>query len=137
VEFYVNIDAKGRLNFPSRLREEIGETFYVTKTVGVRCLKVYSDAGWKALVASMNAAPQTEIAPLRRLIIGSKQKVEPDKQGRFVVSQPLREYAEIESETEVAVLDLEGYAEIWNKAKLSTYTGDEDVMMTLAAKYGI
>jgi MraZ protein len=136
VEFNVNIDAKGRLNFPSKLREEIGETFHVTKVVGAKCLKVYSDSDWKTLVGKINAAPQTEIAPLRRFLIGSKQKVEPDKQGRFVVSQPLREYAEIEAEMEVTILDLEGYAEIWNKANLSTYTGDEGVMAELAAKYG-
>ncbi|MCL2693640.1 MAG: division/cell wall cluster transcriptional repressor MraZ [Oscillospiraceae bacterium] len=136
MEFNMSIDAKGRLNFPSKLREELGDTFFVTRTVGAKCLKVYSDKEWKSLVEKINAAPQTEIAMLRRFLIGGKQKVEPDKQGRFVVSQALREYAEIASETEVAVLDLEGYAEIWNKANLGAYTGDEDVMMELAAKYG-
>jgi len=137
VEFNVNIDAKGRLNFPSKLREEIGDTFYVTKTLKAKCLKVYSEKGWETLVTNMNAAPQSEVAQLRRVIIGSKQKVEPDKQGRFVVSQPLRKYAEIEAEMEVVILDLEGYAEIWNMENLSTETGDEDAMMALAAKYGI
>ena len=137
MEFNVNIDAKGRLNFPSKLREEIGDTFYVTKTLKAKCLKVYSEKGWETLVTNMNAAPQSEVAQLRRVIIGSKQKVEPDKQGRFVVSQPLRKYAEIEAEMEVVILDLEGYAEIWNMENLSTETGDEDAMMALAAKYGI
>ncbi|MCL2639022.1 MAG: division/cell wall cluster transcriptional repressor MraZ [Oscillospiraceae bacterium] len=136
MEFNVNIDAKGRLNFPSKLREELGDSFYVTRTVGAKCLKVYSEKEWKTLVGNINNAPQTEIAPLRRFLIGGKQKVEPDKQGRFVVSQVLREYAEIEAEMEVAIVDLEGYAEIWNKTNLSAYTGDEDTMLALAAKYG-
>jgi len=137
VEFNVNIDAKGRLNFPSKLREEIGNTFYVAKSIGVKCLKVYSESGWKTLVDNMNAAPQTEIAYLRRLVVGSKQKVEPDKQGRFVISPSLRKYAEIEAEMEVTIIDLEGYAEIWNTANLSQDTGDVQAMMALAAKYGL
>lgn len=137
MEFSVNIDAKGRLNFPSKLREELGETFYVTRNLGAKCLKVYSAQGWKSLLEKINAAPETELAMLRRFLIGGKQKVEPDKQGRFVVSQALREHAGIEAETEVAVLDLEGYAEIWNKAEFSTYTGDEAAMLELAAKYGV
>jgi MraZ protein len=137
LEFYVNIDAKGRLNFPSKLREELGDTLYIAKTVGAKCLKVYPEKLWKEMVANMNAAPQTEIAQLRRLIIGSRQKVDSDKQGRFVVSPPLRNYAEIEAEMEITVIDLEGYAEIWNTANLNQDTGDVDAMMTLAAKYGI
>jgi MraZ protein len=137
VEFYVNIDAKGRLNFPSKLREELGDTLYVAKDAGAKCLKVYTEQGWKTLIEKMNAAPQIEIAPLRRKIVGSKQKIDSDKQGRFVVSQPLRTYAGIEAEMEVTIIDLEGYAEIWNTAKLNEDAGDTDAMMALAAKHGM
>ena len=42
-----NIDAKGRLFIPARLREELGQTFHVT--VGMdHCLSVYSDESWAA-----------------------------------------------------------------------------------------
>ena len=136
MEFNVNIDAKGRLNFPSKLREELGDTFYVAKAADAKCLKVYSEKEWKSLVERINAAPQTKIAPLRRFLIGSKQKVEPDKQGRFVVSQPLREHAGIESEMEVVILDLEGYAEIWKKTNYEAYSGDGDTILELSAEYG-
>jgi MraZ protein len=137
LEFYVNIDAKGRLNFPSKLREELGDTLYVTKEAIAKCLKVYSEAGWKELVQKLNNAPQIEIAGLRRKIVGSKQKIEPDKQGRFVVSPPLRKYAGIEAEMEITIIDLEGYAEIWNTANLNEEAGDDDAMIAVASKYGI
>ncbi|MDR2560014.1 MAG: division/cell wall cluster transcriptional repressor MraZ [Oscillospiraceae bacterium] len=137
MEFYVNIDAKGRLNFPSKLREELGDTLYVAKDAGAKCLKVYSEEGWKILVEKLNAAPQIEIASLRRKIVGSRQKIDSDKQGRFVVSPPLRKHAEIEAEMEITVIDLEGYAEIWNTANLNEDSGDTDAMIALAAKYGI
>ena len=43
-----NIDAKGRLFIPSKLREELGDVFYVT--VGQDgCLSVHSDQSWQEL----------------------------------------------------------------------------------------
>ena len=49
-----NIDAKGRLFIPARLREELGQTFHVT--VGQdHCLSVYSDESWAAFMDKLKA----------------------------------------------------------------------------------
>lgn len=47
--YYHNIDAKGRMNFPTKLREVLGTTFYVTKGLDQPCLTVYSETEWDAL----------------------------------------------------------------------------------------
>ena len=44
-QYQHTIDAKGRLFIPAKLREELGETFYVTMGMD-SCLSVYSDASW-------------------------------------------------------------------------------------------
>ena len=36
------IDVKGRLNFPAKLRGDLGGTFIITKALGERCIDVYS-----------------------------------------------------------------------------------------------
>ncbi|MFR6087257.1 MAG: MraZ N-terminal domain-containing protein [Oscillospiraceae bacterium] len=45
-QYFHNIDAKGRLFIPAKLREQLGDTLHVT--VGQDgCLSVYSDAEWE------------------------------------------------------------------------------------------
>ena len=46
-EYSHTIDTKGRLIIPSKFREELGETFVVTKGLD-GCLFVFSDEEWKA-----------------------------------------------------------------------------------------
>ena len=41
------IDVKGRLNFPAKLRGDLGGTFIITKALGERCIDVYSLEEWK------------------------------------------------------------------------------------------
>ena len=67
-----NIDAKGRLFIPARLREELGQTFHVT--VGMdHCLSVYSDESWAAFTDKLR-----EYANLQKevVVIGSFDRVE-------------------------------------------------------------
>ena len=45
-EFQHNLDAKGRLFIPARMRDELGEIFYVTLSMD-RCLSAYSGESWQ------------------------------------------------------------------------------------------
>ena len=50
------VDPKGRLFVPAKLREELGDSFYVT--LGLEhCLSVYTEAGWQAIVTSTTRCP--------------------------------------------------------------------------------
>ncbi|MCM1335130.1 MAG: division/cell wall cluster transcriptional repressor MraZ [Bacteroides sp.] len=114
-EFKSTLDAKGRMNFPVKLREAFGESFVIAKTIGAECIKVYSAGDWSALVEKINAMPQTRTADIQRFLFGSAFEIEPDKQGRMLIPAPLREYAGLK--TEVVIVGLSGRAEIWDKAK--------------------
>ena len=50
-EFEHTIDSKGRMNFPAKLREELGEHFYISKTIGESCLTVHTEQSWNDLRA--------------------------------------------------------------------------------------
>lgn len=123
-EFKSTLDIKGRMNFPVKLREEFGTGFIISKTIDAACLKVYSTEDWQALVEKIKSMPQTKTAGIQRFLFGSAFELEPDKQGRVMIPQPLREYAGLRSE--VVIVGLEGRAEIWDKEKWDKMNGEQD-----------
>lgn len=105
-----SVDAKGRLFVPSKLREELGETFYVT--VGLdRCLSVYPMEKWGEIEAHFKALPISKATRLRSFFANAT-KCEPDKQGRFLIPAELRNYANLKDE--VTFIGQVDHAEIWN-----------------------
>ena len=107
-----SVDEKGRLFVPSKLRDELGSTFYVTLGLD-HCLSVYTEAGWKAIVDKYNALPIVQARKMR-FLFANAAKCEPDKQGRFLIPAELRQYAGLSSE--VTFIGQGGRAEIWDSA---------------------
>lgn len=104
------IDAKGRLFVPSRLREALGDVFYVI--VGAdHCLTAYPAARWRQIEESFNALRISQ-KPKLRFLYANLARVEPDKQGRFLLPAKLREYANLTDN--VTILGQGDHAEIWN-----------------------
>lgn len=136
-EYEHTIDAKGRMNFPAKLREEFGEHFFIAKSFNGKCLTVYTKESWEALRESLKGKPSKEALPIQRFLFGSACEAEPDKQGRIAIAPALRNYANISSE--VVVVGLVDRAEIWDKASWEEYnnqTTPEDIA-ALAEGLGI
>lgn len=136
-EFKSTLDAKGRMNFPVKLRDELGSVFMISKTIGAPCIKVYTKDDWEALVARIREMPQTKTADLQRFLFGSAFDIEPDKQGRALIPSPLREYAGLS--TDVVIVGLEGRAEIWDKAKWDEVNSKTDAksLVDVAVELGL
>ncbi len=136
-EFKSTLDVKGRMNFPIKLREELGSSFFISKTIGERCIKVYSKEDWSALVEMIHQMPQVKTAEIQRYLFGSAYEVEPDKQGRVLIPQPLREYAGLQ--TDIVIVGLEGRAEIWDKAQWEAFNNsiNKEDLLAVAMEMGI
>lgn len=136
-EFKSTLDAKGRMNFPVKLREELGASFIISKTIGAECIKVYAAEDWAELVAKIKNMPQTKTAAIQRFLFGSAFEIEPDKQGRVLIPAPLREYAGLTQD--IVIVGLEGYAEIWDKAKWDALNEAQDTedLAAIAMELGL
>lgn len=107
------LDAKGRLFVPSKLKEELGEAFYVTLGLD-HCLSVYTQAGWDGILEKYNALPISQQRKMR-FLFANACRCEPDKQGRFLLPTELREYAGLKQD--VTFIGQGGHAEIWDSEK--------------------
>ena len=128
-QYQHTIDAKGRLFIPSKLREELGETFYVTMGTDA-CLSVYSDASWARFTEKFESLPYTRTKSMRPLFANAA-KCEPDAQGRILLPQKLRAYAGLEKD--VTVIGVSNRAEIWDAERWAKVEAEELNAENLAA----
>jgi MraZ protein len=114
-EYVHSIDDKSRLAVPARFRQELAEGLYLTKGVD-RCLYVLTPEGWNRLADRIAALPsmQSSVRQLQRHFFAGAVHLVPDKLGRVVIPQPLREYAQLDGE--VVVAGVHSRVEIWSRA---------------------
>lgn len=137
-EYNYSIDPKGRLNFPAKLREELGEKFVVAKSLVDKCLTVYSMEEWNKLVEKVSALPMAKGRNAKRRLFSSMSEQIPDKQGRILIPVNLREFAGLEKE--VTIVGISNYCEIWNKEKwdvLCNQIDDDDDLVEAIAELGL
>lgn len=125
------MDVKGRMTFPAKLRETIGERFIVTKGFD-GCLFVYSLEDFKAMAAKIKALPMAQARNLQRSFMANANEVEADKQGRILIPTSLREMAGLEKD--IVVAGVSDRCEIWDKQRwddLNNSVNDEMLMEAL------
>ena len=128
--YYHVIDAKGRMNFPTKLRELLGSSFYVTKGLDAHCLAVYPAEEWERLSQKVAAIPESKGAQLKRWLFSGACEVTPDKQGRILIPQDLRMFAGLEKD--IVVIGANNKAEIWDKARWDEMNQNMDMGDLLA-----
>ena len=125
-EYEHSLDAKGRLIMPAKLRQDIGEKFVITKGLD-GCLFVFSQNEWSNFESKLKELPLTNknARDFVRFFLSGATECEIDKQGRFLLVNTLREYAEITKE--VIIIGVGTRLEIWNKEKWKKYNSDENI----------
>jgi len=100
----INMDAKGRLAIPSRVREELAQccggriVLTANATSDERCLLLYPEPEWEQLRPKIEALPNMNkaVRRLQRLFIGNAAPMELDSAGRILVPPTLRNFAHLE-----------------------------------------
>lgn len=138
-EYSHNIDAKGRLIIPAKLRDDLGENFVITKGME-HCLYVHPEEQWAAFEKKLNGLPTTtdkDARALAHFFQGSATDGDLDKQGRTLIPTALRSYARLDKE--VIFVGMGKRAEIWDRAAWVAKNADleesiEDIAMGMEEK---
>lgn len=120
-KYPAKLDEKNRLFVPAKLRQELGDSFYVTLGLncGHKCLTVYTSAEWQTLSENYNALSISQRAGATSLIFMNATECTPDKQFRFPLTGFLLHYAGISRD--VMIVGRAGQAEIWDAEEFNRF----------------
>lgn len=137
-EYEHTIDRKGRLIFPSRFREvakaNFIEKFFVTRGLD-KCLFMFGEEEWKIQEQRFKAMPFTkqEIRKFNRIYFSGALDIIPDRQGRFIIPQYLKDFAGIKKE--VVIIGVSNRIEIWSREEWKGfYSSSKDSFEEIAEK---
>lgn len=125
-EYEHSLDVKGRLILPAKIREDMGDKFIVTKGLD-GCLFGFSQNEWTNFEEKLKTLPLTNknARDFVRFFLSGATECEIDKQGRFLITSNLREYATLEKDA--IIIGVGTRIEIWNREKWKSYNSDENI----------
>ena len=126
----INMDAKGRLAIPARVREDLvslcGGRIVLTAHTEERCLLLYPEPKWQEILPKIEALPTLKKAARRaqRLLLGHAAQLELDGAGRILVPPTLRDYAGLEKR--LFLIGQGSKLELWSEERWQAWLDSEE-----------
>lgn len=135
-EYQHNIDNKGRLTVPSKFKKDLARGAFITRGLD-NCLFLYTLDEWQKLAQRLSSLPlsQANTRAFARLMLAGAMDVKLDKQGRIILPEYLRNYADIKKKVVIAGLynRLEIWDDtVWDQYKKKTESASEDIAEKLS-----
>lgn len=125
-EYQHTLDNKGRVIIPSKLRDDLGDNFIVTKGLD-NCLFVYPSSEWKILEEKLKGLPMTnrDARAFVRFFFSGATECILDKQGRVLLPANLREHSKLVKDA--VIIGVSTRIEIWSKEEWDSYNDDDSL----------
>lgn len=119
------IDAKGRVALPAKFRSQLGQGLVMARGQE-RCVYLLPFDEFRRIASQIQRASVGNKAAREylRVFLSGAVDQEPDKQGRVVVPQMLRDYANLGSD--IVVIGVGTRAELWNKDAWESYLAQKE-----------
>ena len=137
-EYERQLDERGRVILPSKIRTLTGNTVYITQAPEDKCLHLYTEEEWDKLAEKINQLPTAtdrNAAAFVRVFFGKATAVQVDKQGRIPIAARLLEYAGLKKD--IVLVGANKRLEIWDSEKWNEYQNalSDDIVMDGVLKY--
>lgn len=126
-EYNCKIDSKGRITFPSKLRDKLkGTTFFITKGFE-RCIDLFTEEVWNEKIKKLSKLSMTnpKQRAYLRIFLSAATELTFDSQGRISIPKALKEYANMKKE--ITVTGINDRIEIWDTETWNVYLGESEV----------
>lgn len=113
-EYYSKLTNKKRVAMPKKFREQLGDELILTRGYE-NSLVLVDQTMWKRISSDIENGSfiNSSIRNTTRFLIGGAVEVIPDQQGRFVIPDPLYNYASMKQPGEIVFVGLINWIEIW------------------------
>jgi MraZ protein len=116
-EYFHTLDGKGRVVMPSGFRRRLEDGCVITKGQDGQLL-IFAAEDFEEKAAEVIERPQDKAGRrFARTLFAAADLQSPDKSGRVLVKPDLRQFAGLETGTEIAVLGLFDHVELWEKGR--------------------
>ena len=124
-EFEHSLDLKGRVIIPSKMREQLGDVFFMTRGIEHNLL-IFSKSDWEEFYTKLNTLPVTNknARGFKRHFLSGAVECEVSSQGRILSPATLREYAFIDKD--VTIIGNGNNVEIWSTKVWKEYMSELD-----------
>lgn len=124
-EYQHSVDTKGRLIIPAKFRDQLGLPTVMTRGLD-NCLFLFPQSEWNILEEKLKSLPLTKATARQfvRFFFSGATECELDKQGRIMIPQNLRDYAQVEKD--VTVIGVSNRIEIWSVKRWNSYMGEAE-----------
>ena len=115
-----NMDSKGRVMIPSELREQLGETFFITAGLD-NCIFVFDKENFRNMDQHLREIPfnRKKERAFQRMFYAPAREVTLDKQGRILIPSHLRDHAHLDKN--LVITGNSNRVEIWDKETRDKY----------------
>lgn len=119
------IDAKGRMALPAKFRSQLGQGLVMARGQE-RCVYLLPSDEFRRIASQIQRVSVGNKAAREylRVFLSGAVDQQPDKQGRVLVPQMLRDYANLGSD--VVVIGVGTRAELWNKDTWESYLAEKE-----------
>ncbi len=123
-EYEHSLDKKSRIIIPAKFREALKnnfvEKFFITRGLD-SCLFIFTEEEWKKQEQKFKSLSFTkpEARKFNRLFFSGASEIICDGQGRILIPQYLKEYAQIQKD--IVIIGVSNRIEIWSKALWKEY----------------
>ena len=135
-EYTISMDSKGRVAIPSKFRNLLNSIAVVTRGLD-QSLFLYPKKEWEAIASKLAELPLTNAnsRAFSRLMLAGAFEAEMDKQGRVVIPDYLRKFADLKKQA--VVTGLYNRVEVWDTTAWKAYKAKtESASDEIAEKMG-
>lgn len=139
-EYERQLDERGRIILPAKVREKISQTVYITVSPSDKCLHLYTEDEWGEISERLKMLPITTDSNARafvRLFFGTASACEVDKQGRILLNKKHIDFADLKKD--VVLVGANTKLEIWDKNEWGLYNNklSENIILEGLAQYNL